>query len=112
MARVVAKSDACSAKRDRDLLEEVQRVLQAGLHPGVDDRVADLLARGLHEERERRAPVRLGERRGVHRRAVLLGHAFGQALVDLGRDDPLVRDDLAVLAVEARPRSRRSATIT
>ena len=62
--------------------------------PELDVRVAVLLARVLHEDREGRAPVHLGERQGVQRLPV------GHALVDLGRDDPLVRDDLAVLAVE------------
>jgi hypothetical protein len=54
-----------------------------------------LLARVLHEDLERRPPVGLGEGHRVDRFGV------GHALVDLGRDDPLVRDDLAVLAVEA-----------
>src|SRR5215211_2781877 len=84
-----------SAERDRHLLEEIQRVLQAVLHPGVDVRVAVLLAGVLHEHGEARAPVRFGERQGVQRLPV------GHALVDLGRDEPLVRDDLAVLTVEA-----------
>jgi DNA-binding NarL/FixJ family response regulator len=52
---VVRGGDACSAKRGRDLLQEGHRLLQAGLHPGFDDRVAGDLARGLHEDREHRA---------------------------------------------------------
>ena len=52
---------SASAERDRDLLQEIHPLLHAALHPRVDDLVAQLLARALHEERERRAPVRLGE---------------------------------------------------
>ena len=70
------------------------------LHAGLDDRVADFLARRLHEHRRRRSPVLLGQRQGVQR-ALLAVLALRSTLVDLGRDDPLVRDDLAVLAVEA-----------
>ena len=43
------------------------RVLHAVLHAGVDVGVAVLLARVLHEHRQRRAPVDLGERQGVQR---------------------------------------------
>src|ERR671920_1218151 len=50
---------ACSAKRDRYLLQQVQPLLHADLHPRIDVRVAGLLARVLHEDREGRAPVRL-----------------------------------------------------
>jgi hypothetical protein len=38
--------------------------------------------------------------------------ASGHALVDLGRDDPLVREDLAVLAVEGHLHNPPSVTIT
>src|SRR5918996_2899231 len=93
----VVRGRHCSAKGEGDLLQKVVRVLHPGLHARVDDRVADLLARGVHEDREGRAPVRLGERDGVQRSPFV---PSGRALVDLGRDDPLVRDDLAVLAVE------------
>jgi hypothetical protein len=60
-------------------------------------------ARRLHEEREGRAPVDLGDVDDVEREVlvgqrVLVGH-----LVDLGRHDPFVRGDLAVLAVERDP---------
>ena len=57
-----------------------------------------LPCRVLDENRERRPAVDLGERQGVQR-GVRIG--VGDPLVDLGRDEPLVRDDLAVLAVEA-----------
>src|SRR5919106_183473 len=71
----------CSAKGEGDLLEEVVRVLHPGLHARVDDRVADLLARGVHEDREGRAPVRLGERDGVQRSPfVPSGRALGPVL--------------------------------
>jgi hypothetical protein len=43
-------------------------------------------------------PSNLGERGGVQRRALV---GVGDAFVGLGGHDPLVRDDLAVLAVEA-----------
>src|SRR5438067_10654905 len=89
-----------SAKRDRDLLEEVQCVLQAGLHPRVDDGVPGYLARCLDEERYGRASVCLGECRSVDGCPLLFGHPFGQTLVDFGRDDPFVGDDLTVLTVE------------
>ncbi len=48
-----------------------------------------------HEHLERGSTVDLGEGQGVH------GLRVREALVDLGRDDPLVRHDLAELAVEA-----------
>src|SRR5918995_1848214 len=44
-----ARRQRRSAERDRHLLEEVHRLLHAGLHPGVDVSVAVLLARVLHE---------------------------------------------------------------
>jgi hypothetical protein len=54
------------------------------------------------EERERGAPVNFGEGEGegVQRRSRV---GVGYPLVDLGRDEPLVRDDLAVLAMEPVP---------
>jgi len=78
-------------------LQEVHLLLHADLHPGVEDRVAVFFARGPHEEREDRAPIHFGERHDVQHSL-----PFGRFrhLVDLGRDDPLVGDDLAVLAVE------------
>jgi hypothetical protein len=62
---VVRNGRPCSAKRERDLLEVVHRFLHAAFHAGVDDRVAFLLGRELHEEREGGAPVHFGERRNV-----------------------------------------------
>jgi hypothetical protein len=48
----------------------------------------------LDEQGQHGAAARLGEGEGGHRLGVR------QSLVDLGRHDPLVRDDLQVLAVE------------
>ncbi len=67
MFPVVRVACSCSAKGDGDLLQEIERVLQAGFHPGVDDRVTESLVRSLYEEGERGAAVHLGERRGVQR---------------------------------------------
>jgi hypothetical protein len=39
----------CSAKRDGELLQQVQLLLHADLHAGVEDRVAFLLAGGLDQ---------------------------------------------------------------
>ena len=76
--------------------------------PGVDVRVAVLLARVLHEDREGRAPVHLGERDRVHRRS--RSHsASGMPSKTSVVDDPLVRDDLAVLAVEGDLEAARRA---
>ena len=44
-------------ERGDDLLEQVERVLEAVLHAGLDVRVAVLLALVVDEHRERRAPV-------------------------------------------------------
>lgn len=68
--------------------------MQAALHAVADVCVARLLAGVLDEEHEGRAPVLFDERECVHR------FGFVGALVDLGRDDALARDDLPVLAVE------------
>jgi PhnB protein len=86
-----------SAKRHRNLLQQVERVLHARLHARADVGIAPLLGGVFHQHGQERAAVPLGQGEGVQGR-VLLG--VGDALVDLGRDDPLVRDDLPVLAVE------------
>jgi hypothetical protein len=52
------------------------------------------LGAAIDEDRERRAATGIGERDRVEDLAVR------HRLVDLGVDDPLVRDDLAVGAVE------------
>ena len=65
--RPLGQHHPASAERDGDLLEQVHLLLHAGLHPGVEDRVAELLARALHEQRERRAAVALGEVDDVQR---------------------------------------------
>src|SRR4051794_699475 len=96
--RLVQRSDRVSGERARDLLERVERLLHAALHPRLDDRVADLLDAALHEGPQRRLPLTLDERHRVDRR-VVLGDAR-RALVELGRDDLLVRDDLAIRPVE------------
>jgi len=82
------------------VLEGVELLLHAGFHPGLEDRVTQFPARGLHQEHGGRAAVRLGERDDVQRRFGV-GHRLGLGrLDDLGRHDPLVGHDLAVLAVE------------
>jgi hypothetical protein len=88
-------ADPPGVARAGDQLEQVQRVLEAVLHARLEDRVANVPARALDELLEPRAPVDVDEGDGVDRRT-----RVGGALVDLGRDDPLVGDDLPVLAVE------------
>ena len=88
---------AYGLERDEELLEHVVLLLHPGLHPGVHDRVADLLVRAFHEQLHRRAPVVLGEGDDVEHVA---GVRRRGALVHLGGDDPLLRLDLAELAVE------------
>src|SRR5690348_1757874 len=68
-----------SAERDRDLLQQVERVLHARLHPRVDVGIAPLPGGVLHQHRQERAAVALGQGEGVQGR-VLLG--VWDALVD------------------------------
>src|SRR3981081_2703521 len=88
-----------STKRDGDLLQEIHLLLHAALHTRVDDGVAELFAPALREEREDRAPIHFGERHGVERCPFVARWRAGH-LVDLRREDSLVGDDLAELAVE------------
>src|SRR5262249_41004242 len=83
-----------SGEGDGDLLGEVHGLLHATFHAGVDVAVPGFLAGVLDQHGERGTPVLLDERRGVH--GVVIGNLF----VHLSGNEPLVRDDLAVLAVE------------
>src|SRR5690349_853446 len=87
----------------RHLLEQIKRVLQAGLHARLDDHVADFLARRVDDERERRAMAARHERYRVHRTVVR--YTRRRALVNFRAHEALVRHDLAVDAVKANRES-------
>src|SRR4051812_20807037 len=59
------------------LLQEVERVLEPVLHPGLDNRVAGGLVRSLDEHRQRRPAVLFGEGDGIDGPPLILGHSFG-----------------------------------
>ena len=83
-----------------EFLQEVQRVLHAGLHARLDDRVAVLLARSLHEDRGGVRPSAVSVNVVCSPSSFPLRTPFRQAFVGLGRDDPLVGTIAAVFAVE------------
>jgi hypothetical protein len=88
-------------ERGRNLLEQVERVLQAVFHAGRKDGVAVLLTLELHQHVGRRASVVLMEGQYVQ------PLPFGRAFELLRVDDAFVGDELAVLTVKeglwARP---------
>jgi hypothetical protein len=76
------------------MFEVVHRFLHAAFHPRADVCVPDLLALGAAPEA---SVSRLSSSVNV---SVFTAFCLGHTLEDLGRDDALVRDYLAVLAVE------------